>query len=416
VVDAVVRERVPGIFFTGAAGTGKSVVLAALRRLLPPAAAAFTASTGAAAVAIGGETVHAWAGCSPALLAGVCSGTVAVADAVEAVRRRRDAKIHTTATLFVDEVSMLDADTFDALEAIARGVRGSSKPFGGIQLALTGDFCQLPPVSKAGAGGGTGQRGAKFAFQSASWGRCVPRCVVLTEVFRQAADPAFAALLEEARWGRISPEHAELLRSRVGAKVVLPAPASNGAGVDSKKSAPASSSAAPDIVPTKLHTHRAAVDAENARQLERLPGPGVRYVAADTYHNSGSGGGYKARGKERDDDRPQSEGPSKAMMAALAACCPAPQELTLKLGAQVMLNKTVDASEGLVNGAKGIVIRFTGGTASSSAASTAAAGTVSGFPIVRFASGVEAIIRHETWSVKAGGLVLASRTQLPLDL
>ncbi len=37
-------------------------------------------------------------------------------------------------TLVVDEVSMLDGALFDALEAVARAVRGSDAPFGGIQL------------------------------------------------------------------------------------------------------------------------------------------------------------------------------------------------------------------------------------------------------------------------------------------
>jgi hypothetical protein len=36
--------------------------------------------------------------------------------------------------LVVDEVSMLDAATFDALELIAREIRDSDEPFGGIQL------------------------------------------------------------------------------------------------------------------------------------------------------------------------------------------------------------------------------------------------------------------------------------------
>ena len=36
------------------------------------------------------------------------------------------------------------------LEAYARSTRRSSLPFGGIQLIVSGDFFQLPPVTKAG--------------------------------------------------------------------------------------------------------------------------------------------------------------------------------------------------------------------------------------------------------------------------
>lgn len=44
---------------------------------------------------------------------------------------------------------MLDGELFDKLEVIARKIRRNDRPFGGIQLVLTGDFCQLPPVGKS---------------------------------------------------------------------------------------------------------------------------------------------------------------------------------------------------------------------------------------------------------------------------
>ena len=41
---------------------------------------------------------------------------------------------------------MIDGMFFEALDQIGRVVRGqSTKPFGGIQLVLSGDFFQLPP-------------------------------------------------------------------------------------------------------------------------------------------------------------------------------------------------------------------------------------------------------------------------------
>lgn len=53
---------------------------------------------------------------------------------------------------------MVDGDFFDKLEKVAQVVKKNSQPFGGIQLILSGDFFQLPPVSKAG-------EKKKFCFQ-----------------------------------------------------------------------------------------------------------------------------------------------------------------------------------------------------------------------------------------------------------
>ena len=54
--------------------------------------------------------------------------------------------------LILDEVSMIDAALFDKLDFVARMIRGRPAPFGGIQLLLTGDFFQLPPVQKSASG------------------------------------------------------------------------------------------------------------------------------------------------------------------------------------------------------------------------------------------------------------------------
>ncbi|KAG9075646.1 hypothetical protein FS749_012667, partial [Ceratobasidium sp. UAMH 11750] len=58
-----VREG-ESIFFTGSAGTGKSVLLRAIIKDLggPSESVAVTGSTGIAAINIGGQTLHSWAG------------------------------------------------------------------------------------------------------------------------------------------------------------------------------------------------------------------------------------------------------------------------------------------------------------------------------------------------------------------
>ena len=80
--------------------------------------------------------------------------------------------------LVVDEVSMVDGELFDKLEAIARQLRNNGRPFGGIQLVITGDFFQLPPVPDKG-------KIAQFAFDASTWTTSVEYTIGLHHVFRQ---------------------------------------------------------------------------------------------------------------------------------------------------------------------------------------------------------------------------------------
>ena len=113
---------------------------------------AVTAPTGIAATNVSGVTIHSWAGVGLAkgrpqtIIDKVLKSSVACA-------RWRQAVV-----LVVDEVSMLDSELFDILEATGRAVRGGQRPFGGLQIVTCGDFYQLPPVK-------LGEYGKGFAFQ-----------------------------------------------------------------------------------------------------------------------------------------------------------------------------------------------------------------------------------------------------------
>lgn len=99
---------------------------------------------------------------------------------------------------------MVDGDLFDKLEEIARLIRNNGRPFGGIQLVVTGDFFQLPPVPEKG-------QVAKFSFSAATWNTTIQHTILLTHVFRQR-DPEFAAMLNEMRLGKISPATIDAFR------------------------------------------------------------------------------------------------------------------------------------------------------------------------------------------------------------
>lgn len=128
-------ESTPFSLVTGAAGTGKSVVV---RELLRARGTLVVAPTGMAARAVGGMTVHRAFGfptslCEPRRLSRPEEPTVAT---LRQIRR-----------LVIDEVSMLRADLLDAIDVTLRAVHGSTVPFGGVQVVMVGDPFQLPPVA-----------------------------------------------------------------------------------------------------------------------------------------------------------------------------------------------------------------------------------------------------------------------------
>ncbi|GAB4815472.1 hypothetical protein N2152v2_002518 [Parachlorella kessleri] len=289
------------IFFTGkksCAGTGKSLLLRYILRALPCDSTFVTGTTGLAGCALGGITINSFAGIGRA--EGDLEQLIRQASRGEAMLRWRRAT-----ALIIDEVSMMDGRLFDSLEAIARRVRGSNAPFGGIQLILSGDFHQLPPVAK---GGREAEAARKFCFEAESWGRCIQACVQLTRVFRQS-DREFVDLLAKVRGGAC-PE--AVLRTLLAA-CRRPLATEDG------------------ILPTKLYTHREDVDKINAQQLGELTSPPVRFLAQDV-----------------------------GAAEVLAAACPARRELELRVGAQVMLLRNLSHRQGLVNGARGVVERLAG--------------------------------------------------------
>lgn len=390
VLDLVV-EQGKSVFFTGSAGTGKSVLLreiiAVLRKKYSRESdrIAITASTGLAACNVGGVTLHSFAG--------IGLGKEDVDELVKKIKRNQKAKHRwmRTKVLVVDEVSMVDGELFDKLEEIARRLRNNGRPFGGIQLVITGDFFQLPPVPDQGSG-----RMAKFSFDANSWKSSIEHTIGLHHVFRQK-DPVFAGMLNEMREGVLSPASVNAFK-----KLSRPLP-----NVDT-------------LSATELFPTRAEVDTANNSRMRQLVGEAQRFEARD--------GGTIV---------------DKAMRDKLLGNCMAPVVLDLKKGSQVMLIKNID--ETLVNGSVGKVIGFmseetfngysttqnnqgsddeemtTKETKQRLKIDSMLANTGQRWPAVRFmnADGTtrDLLCQREMWKVELpNGEVQASRAQVPLIL
>src|SRR5215470_17432631 len=135
-------ERTPVVLLTGRAGTGKSHFIRTLVERDPGFPQALLAPTGLAAMNIGGQTVHSFFGFPPRPLIGLHEKPNWFFTRTARALRR----------LIIDEVSMLRADVLDAMDQHLKVARKSSRPFGGVQMLLVGDFYQLPPVVRGDEG------------------------------------------------------------------------------------------------------------------------------------------------------------------------------------------------------------------------------------------------------------------------
>ncbi|MCO5557063.1 hypothetical protein L7F22_065969 [Adiantum nelumboides] len=364
VLEAVACGK--SVFITGSAGTGKSFLLMyiirILKRALPDNSVFVTASTGIAACTLKGITLHTFAGIG---LGGDAESSLAMR-----VLRNKDSskRWRQAAVLIIDEISMIDGELFDKLDYIAKRVRGSTRCFGGIQLIVTGDFFQLPPVNPPNL-----QK--FFAFQADCWNRCFQMQVELEHVFRQS-DSVFVKILNEIRKGVHTCETHETLEMCYRA---LP---DDGTG----------------IVPTRLYPLKTDVRQENMEELRALQASIVTFFAVDS----------------------QTDDLHRYTMSSMRS----EKELQLCVGAQVMLTKNLDTKIGLVNGAKGVVAGFQSqhnmfceGSKDEKAVKRASPTiSPSGYwPIVRFDCGTN-VIGPAKDALEDGGVEVASRIQVPLIL
>jgi ATP-dependent DNA helicase PIF1 len=348
------------IFLTGPGGTGKSFLIKEIFNTLTTQTS-LTAMTGCAALLLHpkAKTLHSWSG--------VGLGTDAVPLLVGKIKKSRRAVLRwlKTDTLVIDEVSMMTPDLFEKLEEIARTVRRDQRPFGGLQLIMVGDFYQLPPVSK---------EETKFVFESPLWEKIRLITHDLTQIVRQK-DEAFQTILNQARCGQLTKESLKILKLRMN--------------LDYKSM---------EIQPSMLFTRRAEVDTINMNHLRKLTGDRKTYTASTIFNPL-----TQTQGLTKDSPEVVQAVQGLDKVAAYST------ELTLAVGAQVMLLTNMNPAAGLVNGSRGVVIGFDRPTKDDTATNP----TDTLFPVIRFKSGIQ-IIQHHDWEVP--DMPGIKRQQLPLKL
>lgn len=287
------------VLLTGPAGAGKTFVLNQFIALAKHEGkkVSVTATTGLAATHLGGTTIHSWAG-------------IGIQDTisrgfVEHLAKGRKEIIEKTDVLIIDEISMLHDYRLDMVDEVCRLVRKQPDvPFGGIQVIMSGDFFQLPPINR-----GDGRAGG-FVVNSAVWQELDPTICYLEEQHRQE-DGELIDILNAIRAGDVRRRHAEALLAKVADD--LP----DGGDM------------------TELHTTNIDVDTINQRRLEALEGDEYQYEQATTG--------------------------SANYVETLQRSVLAPAVLRLKQGALVMAVKNA-ADRRYANGSIGMVVAFEPGT------------------------------------------------------
>ena len=278
---------------TGAAGTGKTYLLntfiAQARKRGKKVSV--TATTGLAATHLGGNTIHSWSG-------------IGVSDHLpnnffERLSKTRRDVISKTDVLIIDEISMLHDFRLDMIDKVLRTVRENDQPFGGIQLVMSGDFFQLPPVNRPN------EQGGGFVVYSDAWQELQPAVLYLERQYRQN-DEQLLEILTALRTGDVRRRHVEALLART-------------------KIEP------PDGDTTELHTVNVDVDDINIQKLAELPGEERSYQQTTTG--------------------------SKIYVENLQRSVLAPENLVIKLGALVMAVKN-SPQKLYANGSIGAVVDF----------------------------------------------------------
>ena len=283
------------VYLTGSAGSGKTYLLNKYIKYLESHGipVAVTASTGIAATHMNGMTIHSWSG-------------LGIKDhlderELEKLEERKYLwkRFDKARVLIIDEISMLEGKQLEMVERICRRFKRNDKPFGGLQVILSGDFFQLPPVRKGE------DKDGEIIPKSKVWQILNPAVCYLEEQFRQK-DDILTDILNKIRSNQIGEGDYQILEKRIGVNISA-------------------------FKPTKLYTHNADVDLINEKELAEINEQEITFVMTG-------------------------DGPLN-LVEILKKSSIATEVLKMKKGAEIMCIKN-NFEMGYVNGSRGKIVDF----------------------------------------------------------
>ena len=333
------------VFFTGSAGSGKTTVLRALSHELDAMRKTvhIVAPTGRAALHVNGQTTWAYASWKPSHLRHSLQELKN-----EACRTTVKKRLRSTDVLIIDEISLVENHHLERLNEIMKEARGlPDLAFGGAQLVVTGDFCQLPPIkpfqfciecgselihqdSNGGMIHTCSRHGIhydkdKWAFRSKAWQECKFNHIHLKTIHRQK-DPRFLSILHKLRVGTMLSQD----------------------DIDTLMNHPCETENATRLYPTRKEAAEV-----NQQAFKRLKGENHTYWCRDEFiWRSALHPQLKHKGT-RKLPGPQSQGPLVALQEHQFDEC-----VQLKEGMPVVLLVNLSLADGLCNGSQGVVCGF----------------------------------------------------------
>jgi len=355
------------VLVIGAGGTGKSRLIKEIRyqteRNWPGKRIVVTATTGIAAYNINGITINSFLG--------IGTGEAELETLIKRVRKKFGIRerLKYTDVLIIDEISMASAELFEKINSICQSIRRSSAPFGGIQVVLTGDLFQLMPIFNKNQALYK-EQDTRLIFESPVFLKYFTsqNTINLQENFRQN-DSKYIETLMRIRKGTHTPADIELLNTRL------------------LKNNDITSSLPPMVYLVASNKHAQIINTTNLNGIDSK--------------------GYKYNSKFIEEGH-------KDICSELTRELHAQfnqkgiNEITLKLGARVMLIKNISVEEGLVNGSVGTITKFEESEHGESP-----------YPRVKFDNGVERLIVPVEWELElgtTGEMSVSKATQLPLML
>lgn len=201
------------LLILGSAGTGKSQITKTFYKWITnnqQKTMYLTSTTGISAYNIGGITINSFMG--------IGTGELSVETLIRRLKYKTSIKnrIKMTDILVIDEISMMSASVFEKINHICQILKRSNKPFGGIQIILTGDLLQLETIFNTTTTLNNKSGDNRLIIESELFKKMFTKStIVLQENFRQKTDTKYIDILMRIRKGLQNEEDIKTLQTRL---------------------------------------------------------------------------------------------------------------------------------------------------------------------------------------------------------